>query len=228
MNMPDDPDEVMAWLEGLAGDARHTPAEPDPVMTTDAPAASAVELVDSDSPEPAVPARSRRRRGRRRGQSAVAEESEALASGAPDDAADTTPVAAPPDVDAPVADVAPDDVTVELATAEQLPDLPREEPEPAPGLALDDAAEVPTVAEAPLADAGVSESETAPEEPVEPAAPEEETPRPLPSPRMRRVVVRRKGAVSSAAEPQATDARPADSPPAEEPAAWIDLLKPLK
>lgn len=228
MNMPDDPDEVMAWLEGLAGDARHTPAEPDPVMTTDAPAASAVELVNSDSPEPAVPARSRRRRGRRRGQSAVAEETEALASGAPDDAADTTPVAAPPDVDAPVADVAPDDVTVELATAEQLPDLPREEPEPAPGLALDDAAEVPTVAEAPLADAGVSESETAPEEPVEPAAPEEETPRPLPSPRMRRVVVRRKGAVSSAAEPQATDARPADSPPAEEPAAWIDLLKPLK
>jgi len=58
----------------------------------------------------------------------------------------------------------------------------------------------------------------------------QETPRP--APRMRRVVVRRRGPIATTAESQANDTPPTTAPeeesPAEESPAWIDLLKPLK
>jgi len=227
LNMPDDPDEVMAWLEGLAGSPSSGPAEAQEQMT-DAPEATTAGPIDSVSPEVVATPRSRRRRGRgRQNRPLETEEPEPLpAGGAP---AILVPPEEPAGTATAVTATAPVEMAAETDAIAQIADEPQEEAETATEPPQDDALQVALATEEPLVQAAAGEGKAAPESMREVDAPQE-TPRL--APRMRRVVVRRKGPIATTIEPQANDTPlttpPAEESPVEESPAWIDLLKPLK
>lgn len=98
-NMPDDPDAVMAWLEGLAGGHDEAlaappsaPARPEVVLPSVSPTPPVPSTTSAaDQTPPAASSRSRRRRGRRSQQSVTAAQSDAAAGALPMAEAGDTP-----------------------------------------------------------------------------------------------------------------------------------------
>ena len=248
LNMPEDPDEVMAWLEGLAGGAAASAT------------AAVITTAAADEPTPPLPlpavaepvtapqGRSRRRRGRGRqvkttpAEAEVGEETGELRSADEPEPDELLVASLPAEVGMDVAVDVEIPALLELGEPEedliaQAPPASPEEPIVAEFLVAEPPAEVDSpiaVVELPMDSAPVE---------AEPLA--NVAPIPLLPPKARRRM--RKQTAPAPVEPALTepaagtdapvDAKPeagTDEPPtsgpepAPPPVAWVDLLKPLK
>ena len=255
LSMPEDPDAVMAWLEGLAAGAPPERREPPPAPATAELPPTAPTLAVQPAEPPVAVSRSRRRRGRKT-QLPAAEPtpvapqmSEEPAAPAVDDLALSLP-----DVGLSLPDATYEVTGGSFEDEGVMPEVAAEMPEAAVGMAVEeggllvwpmaneDAPEALLPPEAPtdaLTDAAATAATAYPVAPTVPAQPRRRGRKP-------------KSEAAQATEPPiliidaveetsdqgaadstgdagetATPPSPEASPPAK-PASWVDLLKPLR
>ena len=239
LNMPEDPDAVMAWLEGLAAGAPPERREPVPAPVTAEMPPPTPALPEQAAEAPVAVSRSRRRRGRK-AKAPLADEplmSEEPAALVMNDVEPSLP-------DAPVEEMAESFGDVGVMT-----EVAAEMPEAAVGMALeeggllvwpavDETPDVPLPPEAPIEAPTITYPEVAPLA-AQPRRrgrkPKGEAPPTTEAPILVIDAVEATsdqgaaeiaGEAKEAEEPAATP--PPEATPPAKPASWVDLLKPLR
>lgn len=256
-NMPEDPDAVMAWLEGLAGSRSEATSVPPPTAPAGLEAPLPPTPPAAEQSPPVTSSRSRRRRGRKTQPlvaPVTAAEADAVAIEPPMTAdapaweaiaseitPDVTPATLTLDaplevVDAPVWEETAD-VTAPDASLESVGDAGAalfEEADAAPTTEVE--VDVPAIT--PVEEAMAAPSEAAGELPTElatlplAARPRRRGRKPKTAPETAGAAEEATGAKKQAGDAVEAQAQPSpeneESPPPAKPTSWVDLLKPLK